>query len=106
MLKRTLLGVLLGVLASNVALARTGEEVFNSACVACHASGAPGIPQKGDVAAWAPRIAEGKEALYNSVLNGKNAMPPRGLCMDCNEDEIRAAVDYIISQSGGKSDSK
>lgn len=80
-------------------LARSGEDIFNTTCVACHASGAPGIPQKGDREAWKPRIEKGKEALYSSVLNGKNAMPPRGMCMDCSDAEIKAAADYMISQS-------
>lgn len=78
---------------------RTGETVFNTACVACHASGAPGIPQFGDKEAWAPRIANGVENLYPSVINGKNAMPPGGMCMDCNEDELKAAVDHIVKNS-------
>ncbi len=97
---RTILPVLLaGALMPGVATARDGEEIFNTTCVSCHASGAPGIPQKGDKEAWAPRIAKGKEALYASVLNGRNAMSPRGMCMGCSDDEIRAAADYMISQS-------
>lgn len=84
------------------AQARSGAEVFSAACVACHGSGAPGIPQKGDVAAWGPRIAQGREALYASVINGKNAMPPRGVCMDCSDEELKAAVDHLVATSGGK----
>ncbi len=92
--------VAVAVMASGAAhAARSGEAVFNSACVACHASGAPGIPQAGDKEAWAPRIAQGVENLYPSVINGKNAMPPRGLCMDCSDDELKAAVDHIVKIS-------
>lgn len=97
---RTFLTVFLaGTILPAAAADRSGEEIFNTTCVACHASGAQGIPQKGDKEAWAPRIAKGKEALYSSVLNGRNAMPPRGMCMGCSDDEIRAAADYMISQS-------
>ena len=99
MLKLIITVLLGGFLLPGTAGARSGEELFNTTCVACHSSGAPGIPQKGDSEAWAPRIARGREALYESALNGRNAMPPRGMCMDCSDQEIRAAVDYMVSQS-------
>lgn len=76
-----------------------GQEIYSKTCIACHASGAAGAPKLGDKAAWEPRIAQGMDALMTTVLNGKNAMPPRGTCMTCSDDELRAAVDYMISQS-------
>ena len=50
-------------------------------------------------AAWAPRIAKGIDALLVSATNGLNAMPPKGLCMDCSEDELKGAIEYMISNS-------
>lgn len=76
---------------------RSGEEIFNSKCMACHATGAAGAPKVGDKAAWADRIAAGK--LYEHALQGFNAMPAKGMCMDCSDDEIKATVDFMVSKS-------
>lgn len=76
-----------------------GADTYNSKCMSCHASGAAGAPKLGDTAAWAPRIATGMDALVSSVINGKGAMPPKGACADCSEDELSAAVEYMVSSS-------
>jgi len=78
---------------------RTGEQVYQSHCMACHGTGAAGAPKMGDAAAWGPRIAKGIDALLASATNGKNAMPPKGLCMDCSEDELKGAIEYMTSKS-------
>jgi cytochrome c5 len=78
---------------------RSGEQVFNASCQGCHATGAAGAPKVGDKAAWAPHIAKGKDTLYKHALTGFNAMPPKGMCMNCSDDEIKATVDYMISKS-------
>lgn len=78
-----------------LAQARTGEEVYQTKCSVCHATGAAGAPKFGDAAAWGTRIEKGSDALYASALKGVNAMPPKGMCMDCTNDEIKAAVDYM-----------
>jgi len=85
--------------AADVAQPKTGEQVYNSNCVACHGTGAAGAPKFGDAAAWAPRIAKGMDALLNSATNGLNAMPPKGLCMTCSTDELRGAIEYMVSNS-------
>ena len=79
--------------------AKSGEDVYNSSCMACHASGAAGAPILGDVAGWAPRIDKGIEALYSSAIEGFNGMPAKGLCMSCSDDELKATVDYMIEKS-------
>jgi len=78
---------------------KSGEEIYNSNCVACHGTGAAGAPKVGDAAAWAPRIAKGMDALLASATNGLNAMPPKGLCMACSDTELQAAINYMVSQS-------
>lgn len=80
---------------------RSGEDVFNAACMACHSTGAGGAPKVGDVAAWADRIAKGNDALYSSGVNGVpgTGMIAKGGCMNCSDDEIHAAVDYMVSNS-------
>ena len=77
---------------------RDGATIFNSICGACHNTGAAGAPKVDDKAAWAPRLATGKAALINSVTNGKNAMPPKGGAT-LSEEEIKNAVDYIMSKA-------
>ena len=60
--------------------------------------GAAGAPKLGDKAAWEPRLAKGMDALYQSGIVGMPpAMPAKGLCMDCTDDEIRAIVDYMVN---------
>lgn len=78
---------------------RDGATVYNSICGACHNTGAAGAPKAGDKAAWAPRLAQGAASLYKSALNGKNAMPPKGGAADLSEDEVKAAVDFLIGKA-------
>jgi cytochrome c5 len=77
---------------------KDGPTIFNTVCTACHTTGAAGAPKIDDKAAWAPRVATGKEALYKSALGGKNAMPARGGVATLSDDEIKATVDYILTK--------
>ncbi len=81
------------------AAARSGETVYNTKCLACHATGAAGAPKTGDAAAWSARSAAGAETMLANAINGVGAMPPRGLCMDCSDDELQAAIDFILANS-------
>jgi cytochrome c5 len=82
---------------------KTGEEVFKAQCSACHTSGAAGAPKFGDVAAWAPRVKTGYEALLTSAVKGKGAMGAQG-GGDLETLEIGRAVVYLANGSGGKFD--
>jgi cytochrome c5 len=84
--------------ASSV-LAASGEETYNTYCHVCHAAGVAGAPKFGDKEAWAPRIAQGMDVLLQSATNGKNAMPPKGTCMSCTEDDLKAAIGYMVSHA-------
>ncbi len=86
------------VVAAAPGAARSGEAVYNQFCFACHANGVGGAPKVGDVAAWEPRIAKGLEALWTTMQNGLNAMPPKGTCMNCSEDELRASMNYLVEK--------
>lgn len=77
--------------------ARPGDMLYKAICATCHDAGLMGAPKTG-TADWAARIGKGKEALYNSAINGIGAMPARGGA-DISDDEVKNAVDYIISQS-------
>lgn len=78
---------------------KTPEEIYNANCMACHATGAAGAPKTGDTAAWQARLAQGIETVYDHAINGLNAMPPRGMCMSCSDDDIKAVVDYMVEKS-------
>ena len=73
-----------------------GKGTYEKACSVCHASGVAGAPKFGDKAAWKPRIATGADALHNSALKGKNAMPPKGGMADLPDGDVVAAVDYMM----------
>lgn len=77
---------------------KDGATVFNSVCGACHNTGVAGAPKVDDKAAWGPRIAQGKDALYKSAIAGKGAMPPKGGAADLSDDEIKGAVDYVLGK--------
>lgn len=74
---------------------RSGEKIYNTYCVACHGTGAAGAPIKGDTLAWQPRLAQGPEILLQHALSGFNAMPARGNCSDCSDDEMAATVKFL-----------
>ena len=86
-------------LAASGAAIAGGAETYTQACAACHQTGAAGAPKLGDKAAWGPRIAQGNDVLYTSAIKGKGAMPPKGGQMQLADDDIKAAVDYMVAQS-------
>lgn len=75
--------------------ARSGEQVYNQFCFACHATGVGGAPKKDHPDEWAPRLAKGNDAIWKSVINGLNAMPPKGTCMNCSDDELKGAITFM-----------
>ena len=77
--------------------ADAGKKTFDTVCTACHGTGVLGAPKFGDKAAWAPRIAQGKDKLYQSALHGKNAMPAKGGNPSLSDADVKAAVDYMVS---------
>ena len=87
------------ILAAPGAAMADAAETYKKACMACHATGVAESPKLGDKAAWGPRIAQGMDVLYTSVLKGKGAMPPKGGQMQLSDDDVKAAVDYMVAQS-------
>lgn len=87
-----------------VETADPGKQVYSSLCFSCHGTGLPGIPQLGDKAAWADRIAQGKALLYERALTGFTGasgmpMPPKGGNTALSDEEVRAAVDYMVANA-------
>lgn len=76
-----------------------GKSIYSTACFACHMTGAAGAPKLDDKAAWAPRIAQGMDALVASSINGKGAMPPKGGRADLSDADVRAAVAYMVNEA-------
>jgi cytochrome c5 len=90
---------LFAIMLMTVAVGASAEapEKYNKYCIACHASGAAGAPKTGDVAAWEPRLAQGMDTLVATSKAGLNAMPSRGLCSDCTDEEFKALIEYMSS---------
>jgi cytochrome c5 len=80
-----------------------GKKLYDTTCMACHAAGVAGAPKLGDKAAWAPRIAQGADTLHTHAIKGfqgkAGMMPPKGGNMGAKDEDVKAAVDYMVSQS-------
>jgi cytochrome c5 len=79
---------------------QSGEQVYNTVCLACHSTGVAGAPKVGDKAAWEPRMAQGMDALVATALKGKGAMPPKGGNTSLSDEAVKSAVEYMIEKSG------
>ena len=77
----------------------SGEEVYKTVCMSCHTSGVAGAPVIGKNNEWEQRIAKGIKLLYLNAINGIGVMPAKGGATNLSDDNIKAAVDYIISKS-------
>jgi cytochrome c5 len=73
------------------------DAKYKQACAACHAMAVAGAPKAFDKAAWEPRMTKGMDTLVASVTNGLNAMPPRGLCMDCTAEQYQQLINYMAT---------
>ncbi|HEY1287332.1 MAG TPA: c-type cytochrome [Burkholderiales bacterium] len=79
--------------------AADGKAVYDQVCHVCHAAGVAGAPKIGDKAAWAPRIKQGMDTLVQSVTKGKGAMPPKAGNPSLTDAQLRAGVEFMVSQS-------
>ena len=88
--------------AAPVMAADSGDKIkaaYTASCAACHTTGAAGAPKLGDKSTWAPRIKSGIDTLYNSAIKGKNAMPAKGGNASLSDADVKAVVDYMVSQA-------
>ena len=76
-----------------------GKGTYQSACFACHGTGAAGAPKLGDKAAWKKRIAQGNKTLFDHAINGFKGMPAKGGNASLSDAAVKAAVDYMIKGS-------
>ena len=73
-----------------------GKKIYDTKCFMCHNAGVAGSPKLGDKAAWESRVATGMDAMVANAINGKGAMPAKGGCADCSDDDIKASVQYMV----------
>jgi len=79
---------------------RSGKEVYDASCGACHASGVMNAPKFGDAASWSARLGNGVDGLIKNAIGGTaGGMPPKGGCGNCSDEEIGAAVNYMLDNS-------
>jgi glucose/arabinose dehydrogenase len=78
---------------------RTGEQIYGLICSSCHSRNIDDVPPLKDAQAWRTRLAKGRNVLYQNTFDGMGAMPPRGFCEDCTDEELRSAVDFILAQT-------
>lgn len=83
---------------SGHAAAAEGKDVYTKACASCHGPGIAGAAKLGDKAKWEPLIKKGNDALVASVVKGKGAMPPKGGASSLSTEDIKSAVEYMVSQ--------
>ena len=100
----TVLGIVVSMAAAADAAkaARSGKQVYESVCIACHGTGAAGAPKFGDKVWVELEKKEGVNELVKDAIKGEKAMPPKGGCTECSNEEIRAAVQYMIDAAKKK----
>ncbi len=74
------------------------ESTYKSFCTICHQVGVAGAPKFRDAATWGDRPAMGIDALVKSAITGKGAMPPKGTCMNCSEEDLKSVIEYMLPQ--------
>lgn len=76
------------------------EALYSQTCANCHDAGVAEAPVLGNAEDWAPRMEKGMETLYESAIDGlPPAMPAKGTCFNCSEEELKALVDYMVEES-------
>ena len=103
-MRKLVIGLTLSALTTvGPVLAADGKAVYDQACMACHAQGVAGAPKFGDTEAWTDRLAKGMETLYENSINGfqgeAGMMPPKGGFTNLSDDEVKAAVDYMVENA-------
>lgn len=98
---RWLGALLLASAIPSTAASPSVAERYGNTCAVCHANGASGAPKAGDADAWQRRIAKGMDVMVASARHGLRAMPPKGMCFDCSDDDFRALIEYMTTPQAG-----
>lgn len=85
---------------STQAVVEPGKQTYTRYCFSCHASGVAGAPRVGDAPAWTPRLTKGRDKMLELVIQGMPpGMPARGMCMQCSDDELADALEFMLEKS-------
>ena len=84
--------------AASMGVQADGQSVYDKHCKGCHVAGVGNAPKPGDAAAWDARKAAGVDAMVQTVITGKGAMPPKGTCATCDDASLKAAVEVLLAQ--------
>ncbi|MDI1301645.1 MAG: c-type cytochrome [bacterium] len=95
MQKLLIAAAFLGLCLTTQAQAAGPADKYAKTCAMCHAAGVAGAPKKGDKAAWAPRLKQGEATLLAHIKTGIRAMPPKGMCADCTDDDYKALIKFM-----------
>ncbi len=82
------------------AVAATPESTYKNTCASCHSAGVAGAPKVGDKAVWTDRLAKGLDQVVAVAIKGQGAMPPKGMCSHCSDDDIKQVVLHMLNESG------
>ena len=88
-----------GLIASAQSALDSGKTVYSKSCSGCHQTGVMGAPKTGDKAIWEPLISGGTEPLVQAAIHGKGRMPAKGGNSSLTDDEVKAAVEYMVEQA-------
>lgn len=75
------------------------KSLYIQSCYGCHSSGAAGAPKSGNKEQWASRTQKGLDTLLANTKNGLNSMPPKGMCMNCSDDDFRALILFLSGEA-------
>jgi cytochrome c5 len=73
-----------------------GEDRYKATCAVCHETGVGGAPKFRNAAEWKTRMADGIDTMLSIAIKGKGAMPPKGTCMQCSDQELKMAIEYML----------
>lgn len=75
-----------------------GQKIYGTHCAMCHNTGVAEAPKLGDKAEWKKRLKASPNVVYDHAINGFSTMPAKGGCNSCSNEQIKAAVDYLVKQ--------
>ncbi|WP_454782779.1 c-type cytochrome [Legionella sp. WA2022007384] len=85
---------------SNVETKESGHETYHQYCIVCHRDGLAGAPKFRNEQDWKPRLVKRElNDLLASSIKGLNAMPAKGTCIKCNDEDLKAAISYMLPKS-------
>ena len=95
-MKKSFVALVLSAALASAAQADELQDRYNRTCAICHASGAAGAPRTGDAETWNKRLEEkGMDKLAENAKNGIKAMPPKGMCFDCSDEDFKELIELM-----------